>query len=162
MSRRARTTSTGTRPQNLRATAKALTEYVESHLLDVDERVRLMGKTGIERAIVSLTSPGIQSITDTGTAIRLARETNDLVRAQYVDKHPDRLSMFACIATQDPGEAAAELDRAVRDLGAVGVLVNGYTNVGDAQTGQVPRPSNFRPALGQDRRAGRAALPSSA
>jgi hypothetical protein len=40
---------------------KALTEYVEYSLLDVDERVRLMDKTGIERAIVSLTSPGIQS-----------------------------------------------------------------------------------------------------
>ena len=93
-----------------------------------------MDKTGIERAILSLTSPGIQSITDVPTAVRLARETNDLVRRQYVDKHPDRLSMFACVPTQDPDAAAAELDRAVRDLGAVGVLVNGYTNVGDDQT----------------------------
>ena len=71
---------------------KALTEYVEYSLLDMNERLRLMDKTGIERAVVSLTSPGIQSITDIATAIRLARETNDLVRARYVDKHPDRLS----------------------------------------------------------------------
>jgi gamma-resorcylate decarboxylase len=124
---------------------KALTEYVEFSLLDVDERLRLMDKTGIERAIVSLTSPGIQSISDAATAIRLARETNDLVRAQYVDKHPDRLSMFACIPTQDPSEAAAELDRAVHDLGAVGVLVNGYTNVGDAQTARYLDHPTFAP-----------------
>jgi hypothetical protein len=31
----------------------AFTEYVEYSLLDVNERVRLMDKTGIERAIVS-------------------------------------------------------------------------------------------------------------
>ena len=139
---------------------KALTEYVEYSLLDVDERVRLMDKTGIERAIVPLTSPGIQSITDTATAIRLARETNDRVRAQYVDKHPDRLSMFACIATQDPGEAAAELDRAVRDLGAFGVLVNGYTNVGDAQTARYLDHPTFAPLWAKIAELG-AALPSS-
>ena len=33
---------------------KALTEYVETHLLDVHERIALMDKTGIERAILSL------------------------------------------------------------------------------------------------------------
>ena len=52
---------------------KALTDYVEAHLLDVDERIALMDKTGIERAILSLTSPGAQSILDTETAIRVAR-----------------------------------------------------------------------------------------
>src|SRR5216683_16067 len=60
---------------------KALTEYVETHLLDVDERIALMDKTGIERAILSLTSPGVESILDTETAIRVARDTNDAVRA---------------------------------------------------------------------------------
>lgn len=93
-----------------------------------------MDKTGIERAI--LTSPGIQSITDREVAVRVARETNDLVRASYVDNFPDRPSMFACLPTQDAGEAAAELERAVRDLGAVGALINGYTNVADKEPGR--------------------------
>jgi gamma-resorcylate decarboxylase len=53
-------------------------DYVESHLLDVDERLRIMDATGIERTIVPLTSPGIQSITDTGLAVKVARDTNDL------------------------------------------------------------------------------------
>ena len=115
---------------------RTLTEYVEQHLLDVDNRVALMDKTGIERVVLSLTSPGIQSLTDTATAIKVARDTNDIVRSRYVDKYPDRLSMFACLPTRDPDAAAAELERAVRDLGAVGALINGYTNVGDDQTGR--------------------------
>lgn len=124
---------------------KALTDYVEAHLLDVDERIALMDKTGLERAILSLTSPGVQSILDTETAIRVARDTNDAVRASYVDKFPDRLSMFACLPTQDAGEAAAELERAVRDLGAVGALINGYTNVGDNQTGRYLDDPSYAP-----------------
>jgi gamma-resorcylate decarboxylase len=124
---------------------KTLTDYVESRLFDVEDRVRLMDATGIERSIVSLTSPGIQSVTDVGAAIELARNTNDLVREQYVDKHPDRLSMFACIPTQDPDAAAGELERAVRDLGAVGVMVNGYTNIGDNQTGRYLDHPSFAP-----------------
>jgi hypothetical protein len=57
---------------------KALTDHVESSLLDVEDRVRLMDATGIERSIVSLTSPGIQSLTDVRAAIELAQKTNDL------------------------------------------------------------------------------------
>jgi gamma-resorcylate decarboxylase len=104
-------------------------EYVEAHLLETDERLRIMDATGIERTIISLTSPGIQSITDVDTAIKVARDTNDLTREKFVGAAPDRLSMFACLPTQDGEAAAAELRRAVTQLGAVGALVNGYTNV---------------------------------
>jgi gamma-resorcylate decarboxylase len=74
---------------------KQYMDYVESHLLDVDERIKIMDATGIERTILSLTSPGIQSITDTGLAVKAARDTNDLVKRNFVDRRPDRLSMFA-------------------------------------------------------------------
>jgi gamma-resorcylate decarboxylase len=77
-----------------------------------------MDATGIERTIVSLTSPGIQEITDTELAVQVAGDTNDLVKARFVDRRPDRLSMFACLPTQDGAAAAAELRRAVGELGA--------------------------------------------
>ena len=115
---------------------KQYMDYVESHLLDADERIQIMDATGIERTILSLTSPGIQSITDLELAVKVARDTNDLVREMFVDRRPDRLSMFACLPTQDGAAAAAELRRAVGELGAVGALINGYTNVGDANTGR--------------------------
>jgi gamma-resorcylate decarboxylase len=113
---------------------KQYMEYVESHLLDVDERIKIMDATGIERVILSLTSPGIQSITDTELAVKVARDTNDLVKRNFVDQRPDRLSMFACLPTQNGAAAAAELRRAVGELGAVGALINGYANVTDANT----------------------------
>jgi 2,3-dihydroxybenzoate decarboxylase len=122
-----------------------LQHYVEKHLLDVDERISIMDKTGIERVVLSLTSPGIQSITDIPVAISVARDTNDIVKSQFVDRYPDRLSMFASVPTQDADEAAAELERAVRDLGAVGALINGYTNVGDDQTARYLDHPSYAP-----------------
>ena len=121
------------------------TEYIESHLLDIDERLKIMDATGIERTILSLTSPGIQSITDPDLAKEVARRTNDLVRNDFVAKHPDRFSMFASLPTQDPEAAAAELRRAVGELGALGALVNGYTNVGDAEHAIYLDDESFEP-----------------
>jgi gamma-resorcylate decarboxylase len=120
-------------------------DYVESHLLEADERIKIMDATGIERTILSLTSPGIQSITDTGLAVQVARDTNNLTRQEFVERRPDRLSMFACLPTQDGAAAAAELRRAVGELGAVGALINGYTNVGDASTGRYLDDDAYEP-----------------
>jgi hypothetical protein len=46
---------------------------VEAKLLDTDERIELMDTYGIETTILSLTSPGIQSILDTQQAAETAR-----------------------------------------------------------------------------------------
>jgi 2,3-dihydroxybenzoate decarboxylase len=43
----------------------------------------------------------------------------------YAAGNPDRFGAFATPATQDPDAAAAELDRAVTDLGFAGALMNG-------------------------------------
>ncbi|MCE7002041.1 amidohydrolase family protein [Kibdelosporangium philippinense] len=109
---------------------KAYMDEVDRRLLDVDERVELMDRHGIDVTVLSLTSPGIQSITEPETAIATARQTNDYLREEYVDRHPSRLRVFAAVALQDPASAADELERAVTQLGAVGALVNGYTNIG--------------------------------
>jgi predicted TIM-barrel fold metal-dependent hydrolase len=124
---------------------KAYTEYIESHLVDIDERLKTMDATGIERTILSLTSPGIQSITDPDRAKKFAQRTNDLVRSDFVAKHPDRFSMFASLPTQDPEAAADELRRSVTQLNAVGALVNGYTNIGDAEHAVYLDDESFEP-----------------
>ena len=64
-------------------------------------------------------------------AIDLARKAND-VFAEGVAKHPGRLAGFAALPMQDPDAAARELTRCVRELGFVGALVNGFSQVGDA------------------------------
>jgi 2,3-dihydroxybenzoate decarboxylase len=111
----------------------------------VDERLEIMDATGTERTILSLTSPGIQSITDPALAKQVARHTNDVVHRDFVQKHRDRFSMLACIPTQDPEAAAAELRRAVTNLGALGALVNGYTNVRDTASGIYLDDPSFEP-----------------
>jgi 2,3-dihydroxybenzoate decarboxylase len=47
-----------------------------------------------------------------------------------VHAHPDRFGGFAALPMQDPGDAAAELTRAIEQLGFKGALVNGYSQVG--------------------------------
>jgi 2,3-dihydroxybenzoate decarboxylase len=105
---------------------------IESRLDNVDHRLESMDQSGIQFAILSLTSPGIEGISDAATAIHFARETNNEIYQKYVKTHPDRFGFFACVAMQDPEEAAKELERAVTQLGAKGVLINGFTNLDDS------------------------------
>ena len=53
--------------------------------------------------------------------------------------------MFACLPTQDGAAAAAELRRAVGELGAVGALINGYTNVTDINTARYLDDDAYEP-----------------
>jgi gamma-resorcylate decarboxylase len=107
---------------------------VERRLKEVDDRIADMDRTGIGVSILSLTQPGIEGIIDTRTAVDTAKRLNDYSAKELVGRYPDRLRMFASVPLQDPEAAATELERAVKDLGAVGALVNGYTNVGDENT----------------------------
>lgn len=75
----------------------------------------------------SLTCPGIQGIPDAATAISTAKALNDKL-ADLVRSHPTRFAGFAALPMQDPREAADELERAVKQLGFKGALVNGHTN----------------------------------
>ena len=105
--------------------------WVDERLLDVSQRLHDMDECGIATTILSLTSPGIQSITDPGVAVSSAIAVNDEVHRQFVEPYPDRFAFFASLPMQDPSAAADELRRAVAELGAKGAIINGYTNVGD-------------------------------
>ncbi|KAH8805267.1 amidohydrolase 2 [Xylogone sp. PMI_703] len=110
------------------------TEYYndcQDRLNDVGKRLKSMDNAGISYAVVSLTSPGIQGILDPNIAVDFARKTNDDTYQRYVKAYPDRFGFFACVAIQKPEEAAAELERAVKVLGAKGVLINGFTNLSE-------------------------------
>jgi gamma-resorcylate decarboxylase len=109
---------------------------VRRKLRDIDLRVETMDKAGIEVSILSLTQPGIEGITDTALAVETARRMNDYVANHLVVRHPKRFKAFACAPLQDPDAAARELERAVRELGCVGALVNGCSNIGDENTAQ--------------------------
>ena len=87
-----------------------------------------MDRHGVAFGILSLNSPAVQAIADTAVAVTTAREANDRL-ADAIGRHPDRFGGFAALPMQDPDAAAAELGRAVTELGLCGALVNGFSDV---------------------------------
>jgi 2,3-dihydroxybenzoate decarboxylase len=94
-----------------------------------EKRLRQMDDAGIEMMITSLNAPAVQAIFDVKRAIDVARAANDKL-AEEVRKRPDRFAAVAALPMQDAAAAEAELIRCVRDLGFVGALVNGFSQVG--------------------------------
>src|ERR1700685_750805 len=72
--------------------------------------------------IISHVAPAAQGLPG-AEALARAREANDLLAAA-VAEHPGRFAGFATLPTADPHAAAAELDRAITELGFAGALVN--------------------------------------
>ncbi len=105
-----------------------ITDMLVSRLADFGEqRLAIMDKTGIERAVLSLAGPGVQIEKDTSVAIRKAAAANDFL-ATAIQKRPDRYLGFAHLPMQDAKAAADELERCMRDLAFVGAMINGHTN----------------------------------
>jgi 2,3-dihydroxybenzoate decarboxylase len=100
------------------------------------EAIRLdaMDKAGIELAILSYYSPGIQAEPDPVAAVAAAKQANDFLSDKVMARHPDRYAGFAAVALQDPEAAAKELERCVKQLGFKGALINGYSNIHDDNT----------------------------
>jgi len=96
---------------------------VTQALLDLDDgRLAAMDDAGIDVAVLSVTTPGLQSLS-AADAVALQGSTNDAIAAA-VGRHPERLQGFATLATPSPRLAAAELQRAVVELGLNGAMVN--------------------------------------
>lgn len=95
-----------------------------THLPDFTQyRLPEMDAAGIDFQVVSLTAPGMQVDIDPDLACTNAVFANNYV-ADIVAKHPDRFAAFAALPLQDPARAVVELERAVKELGFCGALVN--------------------------------------
>ena len=105
-------------------------DFLLNRLLDLGEgRIKEMDKAGIDKAIVSLTSPGRGPLRARASARRSPEGVNDELAAA-IDKYPDRLMGFAALAPKDPQAAAAELERCVKELGFKGWKT--HSNFGDS------------------------------
>jgi 2,3-dihydroxybenzoate decarboxylase len=101
------------------------TQIIE-RLLDLGEqRIRHMDETGIDKAILALTSPGAQPLRDLAEARNVARRANDFL-AEQVAARPDRYIGMTALAPQDPQWSASEIARGAR-LGFKGVQINSHT-----------------------------------
>jgi 2,3-dihydroxybenzoate decarboxylase len=125
-------------PETLNDSAGFLPEQVwtelSARLLDIHEkRLHLMDRHGIEMMLLSLNAPAVQSIPDPAHANEIAQRANDFL-AEQVRKRPDRFQALAALPMQDPDLAIRELERCVTTLGFKGALVNGFSQVRDADS----------------------------
>lgn len=101
-------------------------QHLTMRLEDLDAiRLAEMADCGIDKQVLSLPAPALQNF-ETGDAIRLAREFNDGMAAA-VARRPDKFEAFASLPMPSPDDAAAELERCVRELGLQGALLCGRT-----------------------------------
>jgi len=109
-----------------RSPAQRATEII-ARLLDLGaERIRHMDETGIDKAILALTSPGAQPLADVAEARGLAERANDYLAAE-VEARSDRYIGMTAVAPQDPQWSAREILRGARELGFKGVQINSHT-----------------------------------
>src|SRR5215471_14601163 len=93
-------------------------------LLDLGaERLDAMNEAGIDIAVLSLTTPGVQNL-DAEVAVDLARSCNDHLAAA-VHTTPERFQGFATLPTPSPDRAAKELVRCIRELDLHGAMLHG-------------------------------------
>lgn len=90
------------------------------------QRLAYMDEAGITVQVLSNTGPG-PDLVPGSEGVAMAREMNDHLAAA-ISRHPHRFKGFAVLPMQSPDACAAELERCVRDLGFVGVNINGTTN----------------------------------
>lgn len=129
-------------------------QELKARLLDMQERrLREMDAHGIEMMLPSLNAPAVQAIPDRAGAIEVARRANDFLAAE-VAKRPDRFRGLAALPMQDPEAAARELARCVRELGFVGALVNGFSQVDDPANATYYDLPQYRPFWAEAERLG--------
>lgn len=105
-------------------------------LMDVhDQRLSEMDAEGVEYMLLSLTSPGAQGEKDPVRAANIARNANNWLAGE-VKKNPRRFGALASLSMHEPAGAAAELQRAVKDLGMFGAMVNDFQTFGEDSEGK--------------------------
>ena len=121
-----------------KAYLERLTELIPGHvattafprlaaLVDVDARLRLLDEFGDFQQVLSLANPPLELVGAPDVTSDLARLANDAL-AELCRKHPDRFPAFiAALPMNDMDATLAEVDRAIKELGARGIQV--FTNV---------------------------------
>jgi uncharacterized protein len=95
-------------------------------LFDLDLRFKMMDLFGDYRQIISIASPPIEVMVPPDLTLEFSQIANDGM-AELISRHPDRFAAFAAALPMDkPEDAALELHRAVKELGARAVQI--YSN----------------------------------
>jgi 2,3-dihydroxybenzoate decarboxylase len=113
--------------QDLSIFEPSVARYITARAHDfVEHRLAEMDEAGIDMQVLSLAAPGLQAVAEPGAAVSQAQAVNDFL-AEVVRAHPDRFAGWAAVPTIAPQAGADELERAVRELGMRGAMINGHT-----------------------------------
>ena len=113
-------------PEQLRYYREGVFEF-DPVLTDLDARWRKIEELGDYRQVLVLAVPPLEEVGPPAVAAEFARLANDAM-AELVANHPSRFAGFAAaLPMNGTDESLLEIERSVKDLGALGVLV--YTNV---------------------------------
>lgn len=99
-------------------------ESVRRRLIDTETRLQEMDAAGIDHQLLSLTSPGTNPL-PAREAMRLAQRSNDAM-AKVIADHPTRFSGLAAVPFTATDAGAEELERAVKELGFKGAILNSH------------------------------------
>ena len=138
-------------------------EEVKSRVMDIqDRRLREMDAHGIEMMLLSLNAPAVQAIPDTAKRATKSRASPMTISPNRSPSVRTAFRAWRRSPMQDPDGAARELERCVKELGFRGALVNGFSQVGDADSSVYYDLPQFRPFWAVARTARRAVLSASA
>ena len=93
---------------------------------DIDYRQAVLERGGVDTQVLTLTTPGTH-VEPTERAVRLARLVNDALAAIARERAP-RFTALATLPLCDPAASAAELRRAMTELGLPGAMLFGNVN----------------------------------
>jgi aminocarboxymuconate-semialdehyde decarboxylase len=96
--------------------------YRGSPFMDVELRIAAMDRAGIDFQVLSPNPLTYFHFVDAASAVAFCRRHNDALAA-LVGRHPQRLAGLAALPMQSPAAAAAELTRAVEELGLWGACI---------------------------------------
>lgn len=97
-------------------------KYRGSPFMDIDLRLAAMTKVGIDFQVLSPNPLTYFHFIEAQQAQQFCRVHNDAL-AETISSHTDRLGAFAALPMQDIGFAIEEAQRAVRELGFLGVYI---------------------------------------
>jgi predicted TIM-barrel fold metal-dependent hydrolase len=101
---------------------------IREKLLDVGEgRIAAMDEGGVSMQVLSLAAIGAEHL-KAAEQTAVMRGVHDEAAAA-VKAHPERFRAFATPGLKEPKAAVTELERCVTELGFVGMLVNGTTEI---------------------------------
>jgi aminocarboxymuconate-semialdehyde decarboxylase len=106
---------------------------VPMNYLSVEAKLASMDASGIGMALLSNNDPGPEWFGNDGPSV--AQVIHDSL-AEVIAKHPTRFQGLCTLPLQNEAAASAELDRCVKNLGFVGILL--YTNLAGAWCDERP------------------------